>query len=238
MSPEQAAGQPTDARSDLFSLGSVLYFLCASKPAFAADGARLVMQQVRECQPVRLRELVPSLPTSLVELIEQLMSREPTDRPPSARAVCQALHHIEASLSVTQPARDHLSKPRQTTKFTLSIGLATVLLLTIIVAFMRPLSLASPSAQTMTLANDNRVSDLPWSVPRRVAFVDGISDGSNPSLTEDGLRLLFISASREPGTILEAVRTSIDQPFGVPQAVTIPPPLGTTDDAKLVDGDA
>lgn len=234
MSPEQANGQPTDARSDLFSLGSVLYFLCCGQPAFPGNSAQSVLKQVRDCASVPLRQRVPSLPTSLAALIEQLMSRASADRPPHARAVGQALHQIWASLpvatSVTDP-KPYLSTTRQTTQRTLGLGLVTTILLASLFVFIRPPTRTTTVSDATVSAIDDRASELPWSAPQRVAFVDGISDGSNPSLTEDGLRLLFISATRYPGYILESVRSSIDQPFSIPTVVEIPSTLGAAVDA-------
>lgn len=232
MSPEQAAGQLTDARSDLFSLGGVLYFLCCGQPPFSGDSAQAILKQVRDCVPVQLRQRVPALPPSLVELIEQLMSRAPADRPTNAQAVCQVLHDLTASLPMTTLATDPMTRwwPNQLRlQLPLGLGLATVIVLTMIF-------LNSPSA-TRTVpkrdgsATTERPNQLQWSAPQRVEFVDGISDGSNPSLTGDGLRLFFISATREPGYLLEAIRTSIDQPFSIPTAVDLPPPVGAAVDA-------
>src|SRR5262249_37655923 len=59
MSPEQARGEPTDHRTDLFSLGSVLYTLCAGRPPFQADTTAGVLSRVRADAPQPVREINP-----------------------------------------------------------------------------------------------------------------------------------------------------------------------------------
>src|SRR5262249_15251283 len=65
MAPEQAAGEPIDARTDLFSLGSVLYELCAGRPAFRAPSTVAVIRRICDETPRPLREVRPDLPEGL-----------------------------------------------------------------------------------------------------------------------------------------------------------------------------
>ena len=62
MSPEQATGEPIDHRTDLFSLGSVLYTMCTGRPPFLADSAIAVMLRVRDRTPRPIRERNPGHP--------------------------------------------------------------------------------------------------------------------------------------------------------------------------------
>jgi serine/threonine protein kinase len=91
MSPEQARGEPTDPRSDLFSLGSVLYTLCCGAPPFPGETTAEVLQRVREGRPTPLREVRPDLPPWLCEAVARLQAREPRDRFASAREVADLL---------------------------------------------------------------------------------------------------------------------------------------------------
>jgi len=63
MSPEQAQGEAVDFRSDLFSLGSVLYAMCSGRPPFRAPTAVAVLKRVCEAMPRPIREINPELPT-------------------------------------------------------------------------------------------------------------------------------------------------------------------------------
>lgn len=94
MSPEQAQSNPIDARSDLFSLGSVLYNAAAGEPPFEEPGTWGTFDAVVNKEPRPLREINPEIPKSLVALITQLLAKRPQDRPPSAQAVAEALRAL------------------------------------------------------------------------------------------------------------------------------------------------
>lgn len=112
MSPEQANGQDIDCRSDLFSLGSVMYAMCTGQPAFLADAPLGILRQVAEKPPRPIREVSPQTPFWLIEIIDKLMAKSPSDRFQSADELVQKLsHHINVSLlghsePVAKPARD------------------------------------------------------------------------------------------------------------------------------------
>jgi predicted Ser/Thr protein kinase len=90
MSPEQVLGKPIDGRSDLYSLGVILYQGVAGRLPFEGSSTAVLVKHVQE-QPRPLREWVPELPPSLDALTLQLLSKNPDDRPPSARAVRESL---------------------------------------------------------------------------------------------------------------------------------------------------
>jgi tRNA A-37 threonylcarbamoyl transferase component Bud32/TolB-like protein len=87
MAPEQARGEPVDARCDLFSLGSVLYTLAAGRPPFEGETSYTMLRSLCEEAPAPLRELAPDLPEQLVALIEKLLAKAPADRCQSAEEV-------------------------------------------------------------------------------------------------------------------------------------------------------
>lgn len=91
MSPEQAQGLPVDHRSDLFSLGSVLYALCTGRPPFRADGTIAVLRRVAEDTPRLVREVTPDIPEWLSTLIHRLLAKDPAQRYASATEVAQVL---------------------------------------------------------------------------------------------------------------------------------------------------
>src|SRR5947208_756630 len=69
MSPEQAGGERLDQRSDLFSLGSVLYALCTGRPPFRAPNSMAVLKRVCEETPRSIREVNPEIPDWLEAII-------------------------------------------------------------------------------------------------------------------------------------------------------------------------
>src|SRR5262249_13122884 len=69
MSPEQALGESQDHRTDLFSLGSVLYTLCTGRPPFRAPNTLAVLRRVAEDPPRRMREVNPEIPEWLEAIV-------------------------------------------------------------------------------------------------------------------------------------------------------------------------
>ncbi|MCZ2343621.1 MAG: protein kinase [Bacteroidales bacterium] len=91
MSPEQAQGLAVDHRSDLFSLGSVLYVMCSGRPPFRAATTIGVLNRVVEEQPRPIREIIPEIPDWLVAVIAELHAKKPEQRLASAKAVEESL---------------------------------------------------------------------------------------------------------------------------------------------------
>src|SRR5262249_50257179 len=98
MSPEQAQGEALDHRSDLFSLGSVLYALCTGRPPFQASGTMAVLKRVCEEQPRPIREDNPDVPEWLCDVIARLQAKQPDQRFQSAAEVAELLRHPLAPL--------------------------------------------------------------------------------------------------------------------------------------------
>jgi serine/threonine-protein kinase len=101
VSPEQAAGQPADARSDLYSLGCVLYALLAGEPPFTAEHPIGVVQQQLTSPPPLLSSVRADVPTELDELLTTLLAKNPADRPNSAEEVRRRLSALRAELDGT-----------------------------------------------------------------------------------------------------------------------------------------
>ncbi len=104
MSPEQAEGQPVDQRSDLFSLGSVLYALCTGHPPFRAGTSLAVLRRVCEGTARPIRESNPEIPGWLVSVVATLHARKPADRIQSARELGDLLAMHLADLQLGVPA--------------------------------------------------------------------------------------------------------------------------------------
>jgi serine/threonine protein kinase len=91
MSPEQARGEALDARSDLFSLGSVLYAMTTGRPPFRAANAMAVLKRVNEDTPRPIPDVIPETPAWLCDLIARLHAKDREVRFQSAEAVADLL---------------------------------------------------------------------------------------------------------------------------------------------------
>jgi|GEM_PF-2684011 uncharacterized protein (TIGR03067 family) len=99
MSPEQARAESVDHRSDLFSLGSVLYAMCAGHAPFRAESSYAVLRLISDKAPRPLRELNPDIPEWFVGTITKLMEKQVEDRYQSAAEVANVL---QAGLAYVQ----------------------------------------------------------------------------------------------------------------------------------------
>ena len=111
MSPEQARGEAVDHRSDLFSLGSVLYFMCTGHPPFRADSTPAVLRRVCDDRPRPLREVNPDVPDWLAEVVDRLLAKEAGERFASATEVADVLKHHLADLQRTGTSAPLCSSP-------------------------------------------------------------------------------------------------------------------------------
>jgi hypothetical protein len=108
MSPEQARGESVDCRSDLFSLGSVLYAMCTGRPPFRAETPYGVLRRINEDLPRSVREVNVSIPAWLAQIIEKLHEKDPSKRFQSAAEVAELLEgclaHVHRPMDTPLPA--------------------------------------------------------------------------------------------------------------------------------------
>lgn len=101
MSPEQARGETVDARSDLFSLGSLLYTLATGQPAFRAETVYGVLRKITDTTPIPMQRSNAEIPDPLQVIVSRLHAKQTADRFESAMEVADLL----------QQYREHLLHP-------------------------------------------------------------------------------------------------------------------------------
>jgi serine/threonine protein kinase len=94
MSPEQAGGQAVDQRSDVYSLGAVLYHSLAGRPPYEGPDVAGLLKEVASHPPPSLAGLAPHAPRPLVKVVEQAMARNLDKRTGSAAALAAALRAV------------------------------------------------------------------------------------------------------------------------------------------------
>ncbi|QDV23216.1 serine/threonine-protein kinase [Aureliella helgolandensis] len=108
MSPEQASAETVDHRSDLFSLGSVLYAMCVGHSPFRAESSYGVLRLITDREPRPIRELNPEIPEWLCLIIGKLMAKQPVERFDSAEQVAELLEgclaHVQEPTTTSLPA--------------------------------------------------------------------------------------------------------------------------------------
>jgi serine/threonine protein kinase len=98
MSPEQARGDAIDARSDLFSLGSVLYTMATGRRPFRAETSFGILRRITDTQPRPIRDVNPKIPDWLAAIVEKLHAKAPVARFASAEEVARLLEGCLAHL--------------------------------------------------------------------------------------------------------------------------------------------
>ncbi len=314
MSPEQVHGEHLDQRTDLFSLGSLLYTLCTGHAPFAANSLAALLLQVSNAKARPIEEVAPETPEALKIVIQRLMLPDRALRYQSADEVILDLTRVQndqplesaaiatpSSLKSGSPTGNHGSwkrsialtafavlamlgvllirasetefvvttnDPEIATRIDKSGGILVENLTTrttytlkagpnklphgdyeLIVTSPDGLELTTPKFQLRRFgtdittsivarsktsdANKERIAhqsgemsetppllpttELSFEEPQPVPFLDGNASGSNPSVTGDGLRIIFVRRREsESNGIFEAVRSSVDEPFSAP----------------------
>jgi len=114
ISPEQAAGKSPTRRSDLYSLGAVLYTLLVGRPPFEGEPLDLLHKH-RYGQYERLSRLVPDIPAGLEEIVDQLLQKEPDRRPPDAAVLQRRLEALQRKMDYRTSAQTQEVLARQDT---------------------------------------------------------------------------------------------------------------------------
>jgi serine/threonine-protein kinase len=87
MAPERALGQPGDARSDIYSLGCLLYAMLTGRPPFAGEISAAVLHQQINAEPAPPSELQAGIPAALDALVLEMLAKDPEARPQPAAEV-------------------------------------------------------------------------------------------------------------------------------------------------------
>jgi len=133
MSPEQTRPGDIDGRTDLWSLGVVLYEALAGSRPFAADDNAAVIHSIRNDQPQPLRDLRPDVPESLARIVERCLRKDPDRRFPDADALLRALRATIGEAEVGQAAAPAHAPRRARLRRSLALALVAAAVLSIAV---------------------------------------------------------------------------------------------------------
>ena len=211
MSPEQARGESVDARSDLFSLGAVIYEMVAGRPPFNGATSSAMLNAILNENPSSPRTINPRVPVSLERLLMRLLAKERGVRHQSASDVRTDLQRLTRELEA------HAHRWRRRWVRVGGVAAAVVLLAFGIWAARRsvPAAVANREYPQVTHFADSATSPALSSDGRLVTFIRGAStfngfgeiyvkalpDGEPVQLTSDGLRKMSPVFSPDDSTI-------------------------------------
>lgn len=104
MSPEQFLGSKVDGRSDLFSLGSVLYWMCTGQKPFSGKTLSALGAQIVQTEPVPVRKLRPALPPGIEVILSRLLAKDPGGRYATGRDLVGDIMALKAGRPLPQPS--------------------------------------------------------------------------------------------------------------------------------------
>jgi tRNA A-37 threonylcarbamoyl transferase component Bud32 len=203
MSPEQARGEAVDHRSDLFSLGSVLYMLCTGRLAFRASKSMAVLKRVCDDTPGPIREVNPDIPECLAAAVNKLLAKDPAERFQSAAELAELLGHYLARLqhpSLVPPRAPSARQPESAgpaLRKRRRYGTAAVLL-----------GSACVGAILVALAVLSRAWVVPPPGDRPEGGTPAAKNGTQPP---DGRRVLTVSKDPASGGQFRTIAKALDQ---------------------------
>lgn len=229
MSPEQAEGKTVDPRSDIFSMGTILYEMIAGQNPFQGDTGISVLGSILKDDPPSVTELDPSIPRHLGRIILRCLAKDPDRRYQTSLDLRNELEELKKEIdSGVYEARplDNRGPAKRNPRPLMFLGMGAILGFALTFAAMkatRPESTSSDHASLTMTSAIGQDADLNWSPEGEfIAFgrvrtdgydlmvkpvaggeavvrVDGLGDETSPRWSPDGRYLAYISTS-EPGT--------------------------------------
>jgi serine/threonine protein kinase len=193
MSPEQARGHELDPRTDLFSLGVVLYEMATGVTPFGGSAIGLIYDSILNSSVVPARKLNPSLPVGLENILAKALEKDLTLRYQTAaelRADLKRLKrdldlgHSGASVAVPNPAEDIREKYPSSRWQTWALVVGALITLAVILGYVPLRPVAPPRVlRTVQLTNTNRPKSDVVTDGSRLYFIEGQSALSQTSVT-------------------------------------------------------
>lgn len=156
ISPEQARGAQADERSDLFSIGVVLYQMASGQLPFTGDAPLAILAKIRDSEPEPFVPLDPALPSPIFRIISRLLQKDPKDRYQSARELQQDLDDIDTpTVQITASTTKSMLRRTVRRPHTLQIALVVIALAIFVsaIVFSRRHVGADEKPKTETVAN-------------------------------------------------------------------------------------
>jgi serine/threonine protein kinase len=178
LAPEQVRGLPVDARTDLFTLGAIVFEMLHGRRAFAREHTIDTLHAIVHEPPIEPAEARSDVPVELQSIVSRLLEKAPADRFQSADDVLEALGRVEASRRVVSRSASRWVRPA-------SVAAAVV----------------AAAGMWGVVAGTDLLSS--WSAPARSSWTlpTGVTLASSPAISPDGRRVAMAAAT-SAGSVL------------------------------------
>jgi Tol biopolymer transport system component len=183
MSPEQVEGREIDARSDIFSLGAVLYEMLTGKRAFEGKSQISVVSAILERDPAPIVSVNPMTPPALERVVKKCLAKSPEERWQSAGDLASELRWI--SESGAQPALDLFSKRSAWRRATPILALATLVAAVLVLVVLLVNRVRPPAASAQGIVR------LTIALPPKQELAADLTQAV--ALSPDGKRLAYVA---------------------------------------------
>jgi serine/threonine protein kinase len=174
MSPEQVLSKPVDGRSDIFSLGIVLYELVAGKRPFEGESLAAIFNAITQIETPPVKNINPDIPEKLSQIIFRCLQKSPEERFDTARAMAEALKDCLRK-ETTAVSVEQQSEPKKSRSLVLAI--VVILVIGIGLAAYYHFKPQPPPVEEETRMASLKIESTP--VEAQV-FVDGAFKGKTP----------------------------------------------------------
>lgn len=208
MSPEQVHGRTLDARSDIFSVGVLLYELLAGRRAFEAESTAVLLSAVLRDEPPPLRTINSSVPRSVERITARCLGKEPAQRYQTAADLKWALEDARDDLTVVTGAATPTSlagPPSPTAQAPVAALRRRTL---------RPLAYitAGAAVSAVLLLAAGAFQPLAVPTPRYTPLITEQTGASEPAWAPDGQSIAYLAASANGSQQLFVRTLDGDQP--------------------------
>lgn len=198
MSPEQVLGRPVDGRSDLFSLGIILYEMATGSRPFQGQGMNAIFNAITNDVPPPIYTISQTIPRSLSDVIMKCLSKSPEARHADGRELAATLRSVTASSSPVVP---DIAIPKEKSGKHVSVLIIAGLIVAVAIVAFLLLGRSSPPPASTAVTGVKTPTEQQSVVVQKSSRLKAESTPSGATIYVDGVQVGFTpnTVSLEPG---------------------------------------